>query len=198
MADNSLGVQVTKAVVVLSEMMTDRGISDHALQSFDPDDCLNAVLRRETIQIEVTADTLLVMYITARQNGTSIRADLKKRIEPRHTRCILVFRDVPINISTIADKLKTEFEDVRKIEVFSINELQYNVTKHVLVPLHRRIDPNAVPDVLRTYGIKRHQLPLILHTDAVCRYLGVEPGDVIEVHRISPAAGVHVAHRLCV
>lgn len=197
--DNTLSGQVIKAVKVLSEMMTDRGFAGHALQFFSPDDCIAAVLKRDTIQIDVTDRVLLVIYVTSRHNGTSIRTDLKKRIDvSRHSRVILVFRENPVNIESVGTKLREEFAGIH-VEIFGLLELQFNVTKHVLVPKHERVDDsNVISSVLKLYGVKKQQLPIIHHNDVICRYLGMESGDLVRVYRKSPTAGVHIAYRLCV
>lgn len=191
--EDTLEKQVGKAFDVVREMLADRGhqMRDVAVAISE------FVSKRDTIQADVTDDTLLVMYVTLRQNGTAIRSDLKKRIE-RHRRVIMVFRELPINSDTVLARLKEDFPDVA-FEMFGLSELQYNVTRHVLVPKHVRIrDPARIVKVLQAYGVKRAQLPIIHHSDVMCRYLGVEVGDLVEVHRTSPTGGVHVAYRMCV
>jgi DNA-directed RNA polymerase subunit H (RpoH/RPB5) len=193
MEGDTLEKQVGKAIEIVREMLSDRG---QDVRSVDID-IGETVSKRETIQMDIADDTLLVMYVTLRQNGTAIRSDLKKRIE-RHKRVIMVFREPPINADTILTRLKEDFIDVA-FEMFGLGELQYNVTKHVLVPKHVRIrDPARISKILQTYGVKRPQLPIIHRNDVMCRYLAVEIGDMVEVHRTSPTGGVHIAYRMCV
>lgn len=178
-------------------MMTDRGIA-HRLGEMSNADCVNAAHRRETAQIPVSDDTIIVMYLTTRQNGTSVKNDLRRRVDDVHRRVILVFRELPVNVDAVGARLREEYPTV-KFETFSLAELQYNVTEHVLVPKHERVtDADTIRSILKTYGIKRNQLPLIQRTDAVCKYLGIEPGDLVRIHRTSPSSGVHVAYRMCV
>lgn len=200
--ENTLSCQVIKAAKTLREMFDDRGYIDNDLRLLGDDKCLSMVASRETLQIRVTDDTLLVMYMTMRHNGSTVRADLKKRIDPKvHRRCILVFRDVPSNCEAIAKKLKEDLSmtTLPFIEVFSLEELQFNVTKHHLVPKHERItSPAEIQSVLQKYGVRKNQLPIILaKTDPVCRYLGAEPGDLIKITRMSPTAGEHIIYRYC-
>jgi DNA-directed RNA polymerase subunit H (RpoH/RPB5) len=199
LGDNPLTQQVVRSVHVLTQMMTDRGL-DHKLKHITTDECIRATQQRETLQVSVTDNTLLVMYLTTRHNGTSVKNDLRKRINgAEHRTVILVFREMPLNGDTIAAKLREDHPNVKKIEMFSLSELQYNVTEHCLVPKHERVnDPEAIRSVLKLYGIKRNQLPVIQKSDVVCRYLGIESGDLVRIHRVSPSSGIHVAYRMCV
>jgi DNA-directed RNA polymerase subunit H (RpoH/RPB5) len=197
--ENNLSGQVVRAVRTLGEMFDDRGYANHGLRRVGDDDCISAVMSRETMQVEVSGDTLLVVYMAARHNGTNVRADLRKRLDPGvHRRVILVFREVPVNTEVIAGKVREEFGAPLVVETFSLAELQFNVTKHFLVPRHERVrDPVVVSAVLKTYNAKKAQLPVISRSDPVCRYLGAESGDVIRILRNSVTCGEHEVFRYC-
>lgn len=195
--DNPLTSQVAKAFAVLTQMMVDRGHADTKLRAVTPAECTAMAAKRDTIELEAADGVLLVMYLTTRHNGTAVRADLKRRIA-HHRRVIVVFRENPLNTDAMLTRLREEFRDV-KFETFSLQDLQFNVTRHHLVPQHERIsDPDAVKAVLRRYGVKRAQLPVIHKSDAVCRYYGIESGDLVRVTRVSPAGGSHEMYRMCV
>jgi DNA-directed RNA polymerase subunit H (RpoH/RPB5) len=60
-------------------------------------------------------------------------------------------------------------------------------------------DEQEIAKVMEAYGLKsRHQLPLIMLTDPMARYLGLHPGQLVRVTRSSPAAGEYVLYRCCV
>jgi DNA-directed RNA polymerase subunit H (RpoH/RPB5) len=42
------------------------------------------------------------------------------------------------------------------------------------------------------------QLPSILESDAMARYIGARPGDVVRIERKSPTAGETVFYRHCI
>jgi DNA-directed RNA polymerase I, II, and III subunit RPABC1 len=44
----------------------------------------------------------------------------------------------------------------------------------------------------------KFQLPIILKTDAMAKYLGLKNGDIIKITRVSPTAGEYVVYRCCV
>ena len=87
----------------------------------------------------------------------------------------------------------------REVQVFEFAELQYNLSKHTLVPPHTAIRNEAdIDEVLRRYTLKsRYQLPLILSTDPMARYLALKPGQLVRIVRESPSAGTYVLYRCC-
>ena len=84
-------------------------------------------------------------------------------------------------------------------EVFHLNELQYNVTKHVLVDPHQVVhDQDEKKEILRKFNIQKFEhLPLILSTDAVVRFIGGKPGDLIRITRYFENAGDQTFYRFC-
>lgn len=82
-----------------------------------------------------------------------------------------------------------------QVEHFLIEELQFNVTKHVLVPRHRILSPQECEELLSKLKTDRGKLPAILTTDVVCRYIGGRVGDIIEIDRKSLTSGQSLYYR---
>jgi DNA-directed RNA polymerase subunit H (RpoH/RPB5) len=83
-------------------------------------------------------------------------------------------------------------------QIFHIKELQFNITKHILVPKHEKINDQEIQEILTTFSLKtKFQLPLILKSDPMSRYLGLKGGDVVRVTRNSPASGEYFVYRCC-
>lgn len=62
----------------------------------------------------------------------------------------------------------------KKIEMFHIDDLSFNILNHELVPKHEKI------------GHKKHndeKLPIIRKTDPVVRFMGFGTGDILKIHR---------------
>lgn len=84
------------------------------------------------------------------------------------------------------------------MEVFSLQDMQYNVTRHSLVPEHQRVPPQEEAELLKTLNVtNRFQLPIILNTDPVARYLHLRHGELVRVLRVSPTSGTTIAYRCC-
>lgn len=71
------------------------------------------------------------------------------------------------------------------IQVYTISELQFNISKHRLVPKHTLATKKEVKTLLEAYGVKKFDLHKILSTDPMVRHLGARKGDVLRIERDS-------------
>uniref|UniRef100_A0A7S3N0M2 RNA polymerase subunit H/Rpb5 C-terminal domain-containing protein n=1 Tax=Strombidium inclinatum TaxID=197538 RepID=A0A7S3N0M2_9SPIT len=85
---------------------------------------------------------------------------------------------------------------VLAMEVFTLDDLQVNITEHVLVPKHTVLTDDQKQELLKQYRIKDHQLPKIRSSDPIARYFGVSRGDVMKIIRPSETAGRYVTYRV--
>lgn len=90
--------------------------------------------------------------------------------------CILIYRE---NITSSAKKI-IETHPMIQIEMFSIDELQYNVIEHELVPLHERLEEEEAKYIKKKWGTK---LPILNISDVISRYYNYKRGDIIKVTR---------------
>jgi len=89
---------------------------------------------------------------------------------------IIIYAD---NITSVAKTMVENLKDI-KLELFNIDELQYNITKHKLVPKHTKLTDEEATIFKKTQGIK---FGSILRTDPISRFYGYERGDIIKVTR---------------
>lgn len=80
-------------------------------------------------------------------------------------------------------------------EHFLVEELQFNITKHVLVPKHKIIPKEEERDILAGLKCEKMNLPTILTTDPVSRFYGAKVGDVFEITRNSQTTGKAIYYR---
>lgn len=88
----------------------------------------------------------------------------------------------------------------KESEIFFLNELQYNVTKHYIVPKHEVVrEQEAKDEIMNNFGVKSlTQFPLILTSDPVVRFVGGKEGNLIKITRHPNHVGEHVLYRYCV
>ena len=92
--------------------------------------------------------------------------------------------------------LKIRKSGYEKCEFFWLDKLQFNITKHVLVPRHVKTSPEEVKSVIEKYKLNSiNQLPRIMTSDPVVQYYNFKRGDVIKIIRPSPTAFSHVVYR---
>jgi DNA-directed RNA polymerase I, II, and III subunit RPABC1 len=86
------------------------------------------------------------------------------------------------------------------LQIFDIKQLQFNISKHVLVPKHDIIrDEKEIKSIIERFSLKsKYQLPIILKTDAMAKYLGLKNGDIVRITRDSPTSGEYVIYRCCI
>lgn len=85
-----------------------------------------------------------------------------------------------------------------RMTFFHIKQVVVHLGRHALVPPHRKLsDEEAKAEMQRLHVTQRSQLPLIKHHDMQARLMGLVPGDMVEILRPSPTAGVARFLRLC-
>ena len=93
----------------------------------------------------------------------------------QYNRCIIVYRD---SVTTSAKKSLEIME--YNIELFSIFELQLDITEHRLVPKHERVSKEEKEYLDKNY---KGKLPIILHTDPISRYYLFQRAEYIRITR---------------
>lgn len=98
------------------------------------------------------------------------------------------------------DKASLQLWQQQKVRLvfFHMKQLVVHPGRHVLVPPHRKLSADdSKSELERLHVTQRSQLPLIKHHDIQSRLLGLVPGDIVEILRPSPTAGVSRVLRIC-
>jgi DNA-directed RNA polymerase I, II, and III subunit RPABC1 len=75
------------------------------------------------------------------------------------------------------------------IEIFHADDLQFNLTKHVLVPKHVLLSKEDAKEFRLKFGIN---IPVILRSDAVSRFYDFHKGDIIMIIRKTGAISYRI------
>jgi DNA-directed RNA polymerase subunit H (RpoH/RPB5) len=89
---------------------------------------------------------------------------------------VIIYRD---SVTPIAKKVVEESKEIL-IELFNVDEMQYNVTKHYLVPKH---ELKYKKDSQEAKEFKKNKYPIISKDDPVSRFYGYNIGDIIMITR---------------
>jgi len=85
------------------------------------------------------------------------------------------------------------------LQFFQLNELQFNPTKHQLVPPHRKLSTDETTEIMNKYLIKsKLQMPIILKTDVIAKWHGLKQGDIVEIIRYNENSGKSYYYRCCI
>ena len=82
-------------------------------------------------------------------------------------------------------------------EMFWLNNLVINITQHFLVPKHEKITEDEIKKLMiELYITNRLNLPILLKTDPISRYLDLSTGNVVRITRFSPTSGQYFSYRV--
>lgn len=86
------------------------------------------------------------------------------------------------------------------VQFFRIQELQFDLAAHRMVPSHRILKEDERTRVFEEYKVSdpENQLPWIDSQDPPVKWAGAKPGDVVEIVRHSDAAGASLVYRYVV
>jgi DNA-directed RNA polymerase subunit H (RpoH/RPB5) len=116
----------------------------------------------------------------------------------KRTDDVIVILNEPYHDSFDKTSLNLWQTQKSRLVFFHIKQVVVHPGRHVLVPPHRKLTPEEAKDVLERFHVTtKSQLPLIKHHDIQARVLGLVPGDIVEVLRPSPTAGVLPVYRIC-
>jgi len=98
---------------------------------------------------------------------------------------------------TLIDKILQKKNGM--LQYFHINDLLFNPLKHELVPPHRKLSIEEGKEIMTKYNIKtKLQMPLILSTDKIAKWIGLKQGDIVEIIRYNENSGKSYYYRCCV
>ena len=99
------------------------------------------------------------------------------------------------NLTSQAKQKLIDINHELLVQCYKLSELMVNITEHTYVPKHVVLSNEEKTALLRRYKIKENQLPKILSSDPIARYLGLRRGNVVKIIRGSETSGQYVTYR---
>ena len=189
-----MNVKIARAVTTLSQMLADRGSSEPKLSVLSETDIDELAEASTQGIVRVDTGSRDIIFFSHKTKSSDIAKAASDTAEQRLGKSILV---------TIEPLKKTQKAAAVAAfgpthESFTIAELSINISRHTLVPRHEIVPSDQVqslPVVSMVSSLS--QLPLLKRSDAMAKYIGARPGDVVKITRICPTAGTQIAYRLC-
>jgi DNA-directed RNA polymerase subunit H (RpoH/RPB5) len=136
---------------------------------------------------------------TARAIESFIEQIYKTQLNPTDKLILIAHEKINIPGSSFETMLNNFYNQKGYyVQIISIPQLLINIIDHRDVPKHEVMDEKEKQELLEKYGIKDSNIPIILRDDAMARYLGLTPGEVVRILRPSPTSGTYVSYRICV
>lgn len=184
---------VQRAVRTVKAMFAARGIDPGDLEGLDDGEVERLATQQDMFHVKAGARDL-VFILRKLKNSDLVKAASAME-EARRNGAIVVSKDKlsGVNIKCLHDNFG------RSAEHFDLHDLQVDIARHALVPRHTVMPVEEVEALVKSLMIKsKLQLPSILESDAMARYIGARPGDVVRIERKSPTAGETLFYRHCV
>lgn len=155
-------------------------LSDRNYELFDEDDF--------TYQSRTDTEKKVKVFFCV---GAKLNIDtMKSFVAILQKKCLhhaIIIYDNVITSST--RKLLDHLWDIY-VEVFHIDEMQFNVTHHSLYAKHELLGSDGVKEI--KHLVKK--LPVILRTDPVVRYFDFQKHSVLQIHRLDGTTSYRVVH----
>lgn len=187
---------VERSFQTIIEMLEDRQVDIGGISKDSGRELVDGFLKSNKMLFEIVINKVKIVYALS---SRSKWAELKKFFEDAEPMdiYILVYRE---KLNTMNTKMLAGVASKIHLQVFDIKVLQFNISKHVLVPKHDVIrDEKEIKSIIEKFSLKtKYQLPIILKTDAMAKYLGLKNGDIVKIIRDSPTSGEYVTYRCCI
>ena len=194
MATSTMSEMISHSFKTVIEMLTDRGY-DMQVDKNAMFESLSSDFNKSTFNVILSHRIHLVYHMGSKFKYSEIKNYLEDADNNGASLVILIVND---NITSANIKQLSAHKTPK--EIHHVKNLQINISKHCLVPKHEIIrEQDEIKSIMEQFSLKnKHQLPIILKTDAMARYLGLKSGDIVKITRKSPTAGVYVVYRVCV
>jgi DNA-directed RNA polymerase subunit H (RpoH/RPB5) len=164
-------MSVEKAITTIKEMFEQRNYSDIS----EDKDGEQRILAKKPNGDQIVC---ILDFVTTKFNIENMQDKYEQLKEQGIKHCIIIYNDTP------TPAVKKEIPNLEKIgmrfELFQLDDLQFNCTKHSLVPKHELLSPEESKTFKDKYG---SNIPVLLHTDPIAKFYNFRPGQIIRVVR---------------
>lgn len=158
-----------------ADMLADRGFSITASYS-NTDELLEAVDKCKPVLVGTSSSQTSYVYID-KEERTGIKT--ARTLTENHSEALIVV----VSMEGPTPFCRREVGDSLNFNFFLAKELIYNVTRHILVPPHRKMSEIEAKQMMDRYSALPEQLPVLLMHDPIRRYYNWAPGSIIEIKR---------------
>ena len=135
----------------------------------------------DLVATKAGAPDIRVVFVEKTFGIKAIR-DLQGRLSTSQCRHLLVVHNQPITSFAKKEVVEMQKKDGMVVETFATDDLQFDLTSHVLVPRHTVVKPAHVASM----GASPEDLPVLLASDPVARWHHWGPGTVVRVRLTNP------------
>ncbi|MBM3292403.1 DNA-directed RNA polymerase subunit H [Candidatus Bathyarchaeota archaeon] len=93
---------------------------------------------------------------------------------------------------------RSSADDKSGIELIPPTLPTFDIFEHELVPMHEKVTPSELKELIEKYHAEPYQFPWIKFNDPISIILGAKPGDVLKIIQNSETAGKSISYRYVV
>lgn len=202
-ATNSQSQELARSFRTIVEMLRDRGDDTSRLEQVSADDLVQAAAGRQTFYLDDAVSGYRIVYDLSDKKFKL--PNIRRMLDPEAAADAGVRAFVIVVYSEAVKAENAAHELGADAQAFELQRLQFNLTRHELVPKHEAVrDEAEIARVLERFNVRnRFMLPIIhdkdpVHgTDPMVRYLALRHGQLVRIYRDNPSSGVHVMYRCC-
>lgn len=181
-----------RALSTLTEILTARGFKA------DKFDSVGSSI--DETKMYTFGGMLVIFSSKARVSERDIMAYVEFAKENNHNSGIIIV-GMSRPSDTVLSALRNHITDreVPLVQLFELRHLQFNISKHVKVPKHRLVTDQELPDILKANNVEKPNLfRKIDSQDAMAKWIGARPGDVLEVTGMCETSAENKRYLYCV
>ena len=207
------------------EMLSDRGFDVKPLSNYTETEIITLLEKHsQASHLTISALSNLDIKLKHTKNNSQIivkyRLDnkfkntdsLKKQISSifeenklnKETDCLII-----LNIARVINKPGVKDDPIQNlvnffylkkiyVQIFGLENFMFNIYKHIFVPKHVILSKQEGKDVLDKYYITLENLPKIKREDAIAKYIGLRPNDVVKISSFNATTGSGISYRVCI
>lgn len=188
-------LKVRKTII---EMLKDRSYNvDNETANVDID---QFVAMYDNENINFTVDDKIHIYFY-NENKSFGKKDLTTIYSKVKTEVGDAIRLMIIINGKCIESIRNELNNLeyQNVEIFTQDQLQFNITKNYLVPKHVLLSEKEKQEVYKKYNTNSNDVfQKICKNDPVAQYYAMKKDDMCKIIRSSPSSGICVSYRVVV
>lgn len=101
-------------------------------------------------------------------------------------------------VNNISPKAEKQAYDTSNFEVFKLNSVIVDISRHVCVPTHILLTNEEAKSVLDEYKLKPQDMGRIFEDDPMAKFLYARKNDIIQIRRATTSSGITTYYRIVV
>ena len=207
--------KLTQSRETILEMLTLRGFNSDKYKEYTSAELdillknMNSQLNYENMPLDMVVEhndigkKCVLKYVLSRIRVSNLKSFIGELIEYEvvkpNDELIFIVKDKINNLESFYELFDNFLESNSLfIQIFSIDNLLRNITKHELVPKMRIVSVEEKKQIKEKYDVENmNNMPIILKSDPVAKFYGVRTGDLCEIIRTSETSGKYISYRYC-